>query len=251
MKIIVKLIVIIFVITVGLILFILENKIAGWRAFIVSSGSMEPNIKTGSLLITNYLKPNNLVKGDIITFIPPIKQREFVTHRISEISQKESVVIIKTKGDNNKTLDPWILAGGGVVGKVFLTIPSLGYLFSFAQTKIGILLLVLLPAMYIIVGEIYNIIYTLRHPARPAKLEERSGERSERSHANTSTIILLFLCIIFFFTPHPTQALLSDTSSLTGNTIIIACGNNNNSQGDSHPNNGNHFAYGHYKCHDL
>src|SRR5438034_8266642 len=89
-----------FVLFVGGILFMLSNQIGGWRAFIVSSASMSPTIATGSLVITHYVNPQTLHKNDIITFLPPLKEKIFVTHRIKTINQGKNLAIIKTKGDN-------------------------------------------------------------------------------------------------------------------------------------------------------
>lgn len=140
-----------------MMLFFLSNQFGGFRLFIVSSASMEPAIPTGSLLLTRYINPKELQIGDIITFIPPINNTEFVTHRITTTTHQENLSTFITKGDNNPNEDLWILAGGGIVGKVIFAIPLLGYFFSFTQSKIGIIFLILLPAVYIIVDEITKI----------------------------------------------------------------------------------------------
>ena len=96
-----------FVIIVGLIFFILSNQIGGWRAFVVSSGSMQPTIKTGSLILSQYVDPTTLKIGDVITFIPPLKEKEFVTHRIAKIEQTKNPTAFKTKGDAKSRLKIW------------------------------------------------------------------------------------------------------------------------------------------------
>lgn len=202
--------VIVVVIFVGFILFALSHQIGGWRAFIVSSGSMEPTLQTGSLVVTKYTHPSILKKDDIITFIAPTKEKPLVTHRITTISQKKSLTTMKTKGDNNKNEDTWILAGGSVVGKSLFSIPYLGYLFNFTQTKIGILLFILLPAIYIILDEISTIIKTLKeHKKKPAE------------HKEAVAALLLILLSVASFAPQSTQALLSDKATLVTNTFTI------------------------------
>ena len=141
---------------------ILESQIGGFRLFIITSASMEPAIDTGSLILTHYTHPTKLQRGDTITFTAPTKEREFVTHRITSVSHQQNLSIFKTKGDNNKNEDSWTLAGGAIVGKVITDIPYLGFLFSFMQSKIAILLFILLPAVYIIIDEISIIIATIK-----------------------------------------------------------------------------------------
>ena len=146
----------------GGVFFILSYQIGGFRAFIVSSSSMEPAIPTGSLLITQYASPHTLQRGDTITFLPPTKEKEFVTHRIIKAYHQKDLSTFVTKGDNNNNEDPWKLAGGAIVGKVMVTIPYLGYLFSFTQSKLGIFFFILLPAVYIIIDELYSVMKTVR-----------------------------------------------------------------------------------------
>jgi signal peptidase len=170
MKIILRNILIGFLLIAGGTLFMLNNQLGGFRVFIVSSSSMEPAIATGSLIVTHYVHPTQLQKEEIITFIAPTKDREFVTHRITSVSHKQDLSVFKTKGDNNKSEDSWMLAGGAVVGKVTMTIPYLGFIVAFIKSKIGILLLILLPALYIIVDEVYSIIKLINHNKKQTAL---------------------------------------------------------------------------------
>ncbi len=217
MRRIVKTLAIIFIVIFGISLFVLSNHIAGWRAFVVLSSSMEPTFNTGSLVVTQKIHPTNLKKGDIITFINPTNIKEFVTHRIVNVKNNGSVVAIKTKGDNNNSEDPWVLAGGGVVGKVVYTIPYLGYVMSFARTKIAIALFILIPAIYIIFDEINNII----------KLFKNRKKKNLENITTVGIIIIIFLQITFFSSQN-TFALLSDTVSLQKNSIKVIAYNCNN-----------------------
>lgn len=127
-----------------------------FKMFIVESGSMEPTIQTGSIVI---IKPQNeYKKNDIITFKRnedvDIKARNTtVTHRIIEINNNSFI----TKGDTNSTKDSEPISNNLVVGKLFLTIPLLGYPVSFAKTQTGLILLIIIPAVLIIYQEILNL----------------------------------------------------------------------------------------------
>jgi len=205
MKKILKSVAVIIVLGIGGILFILSHGIQGVRAFIVSSGSMEPTISTGSLIVTKSVQPSTLQNGDVITFIPPIATREFVTHRIAHITENERVTIIKTKGDANTSVDGWTVAGGGVVGKEVVSIPYLGYVFSFTQSKIGLVLFILIPAVYIIYTELEYI----------ASIVKKRRFMSTPS----ATIALAMLVLLPGFVS--TNALLADSATLINNTFTI------------------------------
>lgn len=217
MKKFIKGIIIFIIIFVGLALFALSHQIGGWRAFIVSSGSMEPTIQTGSLVVTRYTHPSHLKKDDIITFIAPTKEKPLVTHRIETILQKDALTTMTTRGDNNKTKDIWTLAGGSVVGKSMFSIPYLGYVFTFTQTKLGILLFILLPAVYIIIDEISIMFKTIKdHKKKPIE------------HKETIVVVLLLLLSSTTFSLKSTQALLSDKANLENNSITIVTPTVNN-----------------------
>ncbi|MDD5473388.1 MAG: signal peptidase I [Candidatus Methanoperedens sp.] len=87
---------------------------------IVTSGSMEPTFKKGDLVFMQ----NVLVKpkvGDIIIFPDPQGSMVgsgtvTVTHRVVELSGD----ILRTKGDNNPTLDTWKVDKEKVLGKAII-----------------------------------------------------------------------------------------------------------------------------------
>lgn len=126
------------------------NIFGSYRSFVVQSGSMEPAISTGDIIITKSQNVYNT--GDIITF----DNKGLVTHRIIA-AEKESEEF-HTKGDANRTNDEDKIAPEQIVGKVIMTIPRLGYLMSFAKTFNGLMLLVLIPASLYIIDELLNII---------------------------------------------------------------------------------------------
>jgi signal peptidase len=205
-----KTLAIVFVLLFGASLFILSNQVGGWRGFTVMSGSMEPEIHTGALVITQRVLPSTLKENDIITFSRPTDNHEFITHRVFQVIERGSFYTFKTKGDANPKEDNWTLAQGGIVGKVDANIPYLGYLLSFSQTKIGLLLFILIPAIFIIVDEISNIIGLLKKDKKPKEQP-------------IQTLIVLFALLFTgsSISASPTQALLSDQASLTNNNFAV------------------------------
>ena len=131
------------------------------RAFVVKSGSMRPAIMEGSVVIVKR-GYQNLSQNDIITFIKPDNYRENVTHRLIAEVAKDSKTFFKTKGDANNVEDQWLLRREAVWGKVVLTLPLFGYLISFSQTKTGVILVFVLPALLIIVSEIIAVVKIIK-----------------------------------------------------------------------------------------
>lgn len=90
---------------------ICEQDIAtvnGYGVLEVVSGSMEPTINIGDLIIVDT-KVKQVYVGDIITFYDD--HHNYVTHRIIDISDG----LIKTQGDNNNTPDEHLITRNDVV----------------------------------------------------------------------------------------------------------------------------------------
>jgi len=148
---------------------------------IVQSGSMEPAIKTGALVV---IKPESTYKeGDIITFGKDTKKDIPTTHRIVAIRAESGVAVYTTKGDANNAADPKEIKQSEVIGRVLFSVPFLGYIIDFAKHPIGFILLVGLPALYIvydevtkIVGEVKNLRQTQGRKSKEKKEDEDSKE---------------------------------------------------------------------------
>lgn len=126
-----------------------EPEIAGYQLKTVLSGSMEPGIQTGSLIA---VKPDGDMKrfkdGDVITFMD--KEEKLITHRITEVMASGEQVMYRTKGDNNNAEDLQPVLSENVVAEYTgFTIPYLGYLVNFAQSRNGAFLL-LIPGILLL-----------------------------------------------------------------------------------------------------
>ena len=117
----------------------------------VLSGSMEPTIKTGSIIMVKPVLDYQI--GDIITYQYGRKARNLTTHRI--IGQKGEEFI--TKGDNNNAADIHPIKKEQISGKVLLIVPYAGYAANFAHSKFGVILLIFIPALFIIGNEVLKI----------------------------------------------------------------------------------------------
>ena len=139
------------------------------KAFLVSSGSMEPAIKTGSLVFT--MPQKNYAVGDVVTFKPDPKNKSTTTHRVVAIGGG----IVKTAGDANNSPDPRLISLENVVGKVFYVLPYLGYLAGFIQTPQGFILFVIVPATILIYEEFKSLFVELKNNIKKRAGKMRTG----------------------------------------------------------------------------
>lgn len=92
------------------------TNIFGYSMFEIASGSMEPVLKVGDLIIV--YTSDDFKTNDIITYK---EKDDFITHRVIDIT--DNYVI--TKGDANNSVD-YKVQKDRVIGKVVFTIPNGG-----------------------------------------------------------------------------------------------------------------------------
>lgn len=126
-----------------------------YKLMVVQSGSMEPAIKLGSIVV---VKPADEYQVDeIITFKSPEAPGKPTTHRVVEIKTIDNRQSYITKGDANKDPDKKEIAKRDIVGKTLFVIPYLGYAVNIVRKPFGFMLLIVLPVTMIIYGEVMKI----------------------------------------------------------------------------------------------
>lgn len=145
----------IFLMIVGLVFASSNTGPFNIRTLSVQSSSMEPSIHKGSLIIVTHSDTYNV--GDVITVSEPSNPKVNLTHRITRIELQDDKTYYVTKGDANETEDLEERPAEYVEGKTIFSIPLLGYVFSFAKTREGLLFLIIIPGTIFIYNELLNI----------------------------------------------------------------------------------------------
>jgi signal peptidase len=129
----------------GSLLTVAATNLLGYQNFVIYSGSMEPTVKVGSLLLTRPVDVDDLRVSDVVTYRSP-GNHTTLTHRIVSIRQEDGDWVFKTKGDASLGPDPQEVILHGQVSKMAFDIPYLGYVVDFARSTQGIVLFLLVPA---------------------------------------------------------------------------------------------------------
>ncbi|MGX1770236.1 signal peptidase I [Dietzia sp. NPDC055343] len=102
-------------------------RATGAHAYTVLTGSMEPGIAPGALVVVRPTPADQLSTGDVVTFQPYSGNPAVVTHRITGIFfDGAGQMRIQTQGDANNTVDDWALVSEQVRGKLWYSVPHLG-----------------------------------------------------------------------------------------------------------------------------
>ncbi|QQR64438.1 signal peptidase I [Candidatus Kaiserbacteria bacterium] len=121
---------------------------------IVESGSMEPAILTGSVVVIG--PTGKYETNDVITFKSPSAEIP-TTHRIVSSEERNGTTWFTTKGDANEEADTEQIPLSAILGEVVVAVPYVGFILDFARQPMGFGFLIVLPALMIIFGEIEKI----------------------------------------------------------------------------------------------
>ncbi|MEG1004186.1 MAG: signal peptidase I [Bacilli bacterium] len=128
------------------------RKIFGYSIFNVLTGSMEPEIKEGSLIITKEVPINDINVNDVIT-IRTNTNGSLVTHRVVVCSKDKDGIYFKTKGDANDVTDSFEVREKMIEGKVVFNIPYLGSFISFVKENI-LIVCMFITGMFIVTSSL-------------------------------------------------------------------------------------------------
>jgi len=131
-----------------------DVNILGFRMFHIMTGSMEPTIKTGGMVIVRETGFYDLEVGDIITFYSrnPILNGAANTHRITAfVKDDDGRVCLVTKGDANNVEDEERVYPEDMIGKVVYYGNMNGFttFLEFVRTLPGFLTVVVMPLMLV------------------------------------------------------------------------------------------------------
>jgi signal peptidase len=152
-----------------------------WAAFgtknpfyVVSSGSMEPNLSEHDVLIVRDGGSFNEVRvGDIIVFNRPEGGDRVIVHRIVQITEdRDGERVIRTKGDANPSSIPgtdFPITEEDYIGKVMYVIPGVGLITRIISP----------PVNYIIIAVILAILFINRMGKKDGHKAKDSGAGPE------------------------------------------------------------------------
>ncbi|MFD0050244.1 signal peptidase I [Actinomycetes bacterium NPDC127524] len=131
----------------------------GYEMLTVLSGSMEPVLKTGSVIAVKPLENTEALKvKDVITYRAVDQPDMLITHRIKRIISKNGKRVFITKGDSNNIEDTIPVPENHVLFQYKgLMIPYVGEALAFSKTKTGILFLLIIPGILIFLWQFLKI----------------------------------------------------------------------------------------------
>ena len=120
--------------------------------YVVSSGSMIPELQVFDVLVVNGNEPFEEVEvGDIIVFNRPSGQDRVIVHRVASIID-ENPLTIRTKGDANPASIPgtdFPITSEEYIGQVAYVIPQVGYITRILTPPINYIIIAIIVGIMI------------------------------------------------------------------------------------------------------
>jgi signal peptidase I len=121
--------------------------IAGYKATVITGGSMAPAIGTGAITISRHAEAAGLAVGDIIAYQTD-EGKTRITHRILSVRTFDGEQLFTMKGDANASPDAGELRLANGADTVALTLPRVGYAIAFMVSPVGMMIMLLgMPAL--------------------------------------------------------------------------------------------------------
>lgn len=123
---------------------LIATQFFGWRIATIQSGSMEPSLHRGDLVISRPTQLSTLRTGDVILFEQGTGTRILIAHRIANVLEFNTTIhnertgedtksvsrLFRTRGDANVEPDADLVGQDAIQGRIILTIPSVGLVFN-------------------------------------------------------------------------------------------------------------------------
>ena len=154
------------------VVFAVPQVIGADDGFVVLSGSMEPAMSPGDVVIVDASGP--VEAGDVITYRTGADTVP-TTHRVVGVQDGG----YETKGDANGNADTGLVGPEAVIGRVVLTIPLVGHVILWANTPVGYVTLVVAPLVLLGASELFA--WAKREPAEV----EREASASEQAESGS------------------------------------------------------------------
>lgn len=124
----------------------------GIRLYVTMSGSMEPNIHTGSICFVNTkAEYSEIEEGDIIAFRTSLG--DLVTHRAISITEEG----METKGDANENSDGISTTAENFHGETLFSVPLVGFVVVALQSPRNVLIVLVIAITILIIGHISDV----------------------------------------------------------------------------------------------
>ncbi len=148
------------VLCIALVMRFTGNKggIFGIHINVIATGSMEPEIKVGDVIISKSYSGQELKVGDVVSYVSKSGEiaGNLITHQIIAIEEDANGLVITTKGTASATADAPI-KDSEIVSVMLFNSKLIGFIYGIITHPVGFIAIVVVPLIWTVVGEARSI----------------------------------------------------------------------------------------------
>jgi len=110
---------------VAVVIIWFSSGIFGFHPLVIVSGSMEPSISVGDVVMVRDVDIDSIVVDDVIQYV---RGSDTTIHRVVEVRQENGSTLFITQGDANESPDAQPVYPEQIKGRVTLVLPKIGWL---------------------------------------------------------------------------------------------------------------------------
>lgn len=164
-----------------------DPNVFGYNFYYILTGSMEPELSAGDIIIGEAVEPSDLKTGDVVVYRGEYGQTKgkTITHEIVDIKEENGEVLFITKGTANDIEDPPV-TGNQIISRMTVKVPVLGKIFSIVNSRWGFFIIIILPLVCLLANEIYSLIKVIKSGKEEQNNDETAQqEKTVRSEETT------------------------------------------------------------------
>lgn len=165
--------------------------LAGNSLFRVVTGSMEPTMPVGTLLLCRQTPIEQIQQGDIICYqaTDAAKTGKIITHRVVEVyTNADGEILLKTKGDANVVADSDLVRQTNLIGRVTWFSGKdnvMNKMLSFISGKLGFLGCIAIPILLLGTLILSESVRSIRRELQAAKDILENGPQTPEMEITT------------------------------------------------------------------
>ncbi len=135
-----------------------KNGIFGIHINVIATGSMEPQLKVGDIIISKSYSDQKLEVGDVVSFVSKSGEvaGQLITHQIINIENGTDGLTVTTKGTASQLADDPI-KDSEIVSVMLYNSKLIGFIYGVVTHPIGFVAVVIVPLVLTVAGEAASI----------------------------------------------------------------------------------------------
>lgn len=150
------------------------------RLYTIQTGSMEPVLPVGSLVLVKKAELSDLKEGDIVTFYTDVNldgEKEVVTHYVAAMYEENGKTVLRTKREANVFFDSWKVYEEDIIGSYIVHFNGIGRIADFLSSTMGFVMIMFDAAIVIIAYALVSLLCEDDKEFEGKDLLEKEGKR--------------------------------------------------------------------------